>query len=307
MQGVSAHRSLSPLLYAGPVTNTRKALTPLLKRQALWGKIVGASLKSGLRFDRWINATMTLFRLPFYVGPMGLGTALKFVGRTFVGSGEVEVSLEGYPAPFKVRCATSDPFVFDGIFVAHAYGKARGIKAPRYILDAGAYTGYSGAYLAHHFPDAKVVCLEPEASNFKLLSHHAAAFDNLVPVNAALWKADEDVFLSADEELDDLEHWGARVGGEARASTAAVPGLTLATLAEQQGVESWDMLKIDVEGAEGAVFDETIHDAVRGAQLLFIELHEHIEPGSAAGFFAFADANPCTVEVIGDNVALWPA
>ncbi len=285
---------------------TRQQLTPLLRGQALWGRVVAFSLKSGVRVDRWINALRTLARLPLYVGPMGLGTALAFVGRTLLAKGEIEVRLAGYPAPFRVRCSTSDPFVLDAIFVGEAYKKARGLRSPRFILDAGAYTGFSGAYLAHHFPDARIVCLEPEASNFALLAHHAAAFPNIVPLNAALWRVDEDVFLSADTELDDLEHWGARVGEAPRASAAAVPGLTLGTIMERHGVPAWDLLKIDIEGAEGAVWDDALEDAIRAAQLLFIELHEHIEPGSAGRFFAFADATPCSVEVIGDNVALWP-
>lgn len=286
-------------------TSTRTSLTPLLRKQALWGRIVAASLKSGLRFDRWINAAMTLARLPLYVGPMGFGTALEFVGRTLIASGEVEVTLKGYPKPFRVRCTTSDPFVFDGIFIGHAYGKVRGVQEPKYILDAGAYTGFSSAYIAHHFPDAKVICLEPEASNFALLKEHGSGFPNLVPLNAALWKVDDDVFMTSGDELDELEHWGAQVGEEGEGGTA-VPGLTLATIMEQQGVPSWDLLKIDIEGAEGAIFDDALEAQIKQAQMLFIELHEHIEPGSATRFFAFADNNKCDVEVIGDNVALWP-
>src|ERR1017187_9470955 len=43
------------------------------------------------------------------------------------------------------------------------------LKQSKYIIDAGANIGFSVLYFLIYFPNAKVICIEPEESNFNLL------------------------------------------------------------------------------------------------------------------------------------------
>ena len=62
--------------------------------------------------------------------------------------------------------------------------------APRVVVDAGANIGLSTVFFANKFPQAKIVAIEPEPSNFAMLRDNVAPYPNVTPVQAALWKED---------------------------------------------------------------------------------------------------------------------
>ncbi|MBK6790779.1 MAG: FkbM family methyltransferase [Betaproteobacteria bacterium] len=84
---------------------------------------------------------------------------------------------------------------------------AANLGRPRGIVDAGAHIGLATVYLATRFPQATIVALEPEPSNYRLLCKNVASLKNVVTVNAGLWSR------AARVKLVDPGHstWGFRV------------------------------------------------------------------------------------------------
>jgi FkbM family methyltransferase len=56
------------------------------------------------------------------------------------------------------------------------------------IIDAGANIGLTSVVYANRYPEARVIAIEPEVSNFQLLKENAASYPNIELVHGALWK-----------------------------------------------------------------------------------------------------------------------
>jgi len=73
----------------------------------------------------------------------------------------------------------------------------------------------------------------------------------------------------------------APVGGSATRRTVTVPGISLPTLVERLGLSAIDLLKVDIEGAEIAMFDATPDDLLRRIGQITVEFHDFEDPGQA--------------------------
>jgi hypothetical protein len=79
--------------------------------------------------------------------------------------------------PLLFRSGTSDIFNLAQVFLGdrhgddpHGYGGyGFDLPTPRWILDLGAYCGYTAVYLANRFPDARIISVEPAPANFEVL------------------------------------------------------------------------------------------------------------------------------------------
>ena len=59
---------------------------------------------------------------------------------------------------------------------------------PPVIIDAGANVGLSAVFYANRFPNARIIAIEPEPSNYEMLKRNVVPYSNVTPVQAALWK-----------------------------------------------------------------------------------------------------------------------
>jgi len=151
------------------------------------------------------------------------------------------------------------------------------------IIDAGANIGLASVYFANLYPDAIIVSLEPDRSNFRLLEMNTADYPQIRAVNAALWCEDKQLslfspngahsgFCTLEKNSGSLQECG------------EVPAVTLDTLMKTQGLETIDVLKMDIEGAEKEVFQSS-STWIDKVNLLLIELHDHYKPGCSEAFY----------------------
>jgi len=182
------------------------------------------------------------------------------------------LTTKGIKHPLFVRLRTSDVEVYEDIILKKEYDYPTSFS-PRTIVDVGANCGMTSVFYANRYPDATVVAVEPETSNYSALVRNTRAYANVVPVHAALWNEDGQVeVFSSLPRTQEWGKWGFRVrkGNGCRA-------LTLPTLMREVGIETVDILKIDVEGAEREIFSTC--DWMDRVQLMAIELHDRIQPG----------------------------
>ena len=112
---------------------------------------------------------------------------------------KIDLNIGSTSRPFYFRPGTSDESVMTQIFKQNDYSFGRlrrgqeiadfyhriaaSTKSPL-IVDAGANIGASSVYFAYSFPEARVVAIEPEQSNFDLQANSQGM--SIDPIRCAL-------------------------------------------------------------------------------------------------------------------------
>jgi FkbM family methyltransferase len=168
------------------------------------------------------------------------------------------------------------------------------------IFDIGANVGYASVYFATRFPRARIIAVEPEASNFALLERNTAAFPNVTPVHAALWP--HAARLAIGNPNDDS--WAFQVNESAGSAGDSVRGVSMDQLLEEHDVSRIDILKIDIEGAEKEVFEPGCESWLAKTRVLVVELHDWFREGCGTAFYAATSRFPFKHFSSGENVVL---
>lgn len=229
---------------------------------------------------RVVRKRIALFRkeLAIYRQMLGLHGLLAFsMNMVCRHPKQLTLTADGIKHPLFVRLRTSDAEVYEDILLAKAYDYPISFT-PRTVVDAGANCGMTSVFYANRFPDATVVAVEPEASNYEALVRNTRVYPNIIPIHAALWNEDGhvEVFGGWGPRWTNWGKWGFRVR-KGDGNHNACRALTLTTLMREVGIESVDILKVDVEGAEREIFSRC--DWMDKVKLLAIELHDRDWPG----------------------------
>jgi FkbM family methyltransferase len=192
-----------------------------------------------------------------------------------------------------LRLHTSDAAVYRDTFIDKEYEFPLSFE-PCSIVDAGANCGMTAVFYANRYPQAKIIAIEPEPSNFAALVKNTAAYPQVIPICAALWNQDGEVDLFPGwRNTATWGKWGFRVR-DGKGSRA----ITVPTLMRKFSLETIDVLKIDVEGAEREIFATC--DWMEKVKFLAIELHDRFWPGctesvdAAAKSFRKVERDPVT-------------
>lgn len=149
------------------------------------------------------------------------------------------------------------------------------------IIDLGANIGLFCFMQAINFPDKKIIALEPEESNYDILSRNMAQFDNVYCLNAGVWYRDAKVKVYPSRVIvhpSETYSEGAFYVGECSSDEEnGVDGYSIETLIKRYDLQNY-MVKMDVEGAEYEIFTEGELKWLDNCQLLVMETHEWILP-----------------------------
>jgi FkbM family methyltransferase len=187
---------------------------------------------------------------------------------------EFTAQTAGVRKPVHIRIKTTDESAYSQVLRKREYALDLPFS-PKVIIDAGANIGMASIYFANRYPEAKIISIEAEASNFAVLARNVRPYPAIIPVHAALWNRDGEINVGGpDPASGPCDKWSfvTREGAGAR-----VRAITMETLMREMGVAVVDIAKIDIEGAEAEVFADTRW--VSAIQCLMIELHEDIRPG----------------------------
>ena len=195
------------------------------------------------------------------------------INRQFTGI--LEFRWPRHPYPLYFRCGSTDLHNFSQIFLRREYDFPLA-AAPRRILDLGAYVGYAAIFLAHRFPEAEIVSVEPSENNFRLLLMNTAPYHKIRRLNVAVCGEKGQVKFHSSIPGD----WGLRVvQGTVDGNIPAI------SFPEVLGLVHWDdvdLLKCDIEGAEKDVFERSGTSIVASVACCAIELHDNSVPGCEA-------------------------
>jgi FkbM family methyltransferase len=195
----------------------------------------------------------------------------------------------------QVRVSTSDVGIFQEIFLDHLYLTPPGIS-PKFIIDGGANVGFTSIYFAMCFPEAQIIAIEPEYSNFEILSNNVKSYLNIRAINAALWSEKCCISLSNPDDLNCAFRVEPKASGE-------IETLTLDDLFKLAPDGQIDLLKVDIEGAERELFSKR-DMRLNNVSCVMIELHERFAPGCGASFRTAFEGMDFIEHVQGDNIVL---
>jgi FkbM family methyltransferase len=180
-----------------------------------------------------------------------------------------------------VRKYTRDILVFEGFFIADDYLQyVHRIKEKgnvNLIVDAGANIGCASIYLYSHFPDAKMICIEPESSNFEVLSKNIKLNhleNNTQCIKKALWNENKELELRRIDFSNDGFHVMSE--GVTHEIIDKITTCTIPDLLKEYDEKYIDLLKIDIEGAEKVIFQDINHlgSFLPQTKMLILEVHQ---------------------------------
>jgi FkbM family methyltransferase len=187
------------------------------------------------------------------------------------------IRARGLNLDLRCRPGTSDFATFVEIFVDDEYALAEDlISAPvRTVLDLGANVGLAAAYFHRIWPAARICLVEPDAQNAAIATK---AVSSLIADGRAEVRRN---LVGSHSRMARLERGAdaneSRMGSEIAAvppdlARHAVQVLTVGQIMELAGMQTVDLLKCDIEGAEGEVFDDC-SAWIHRVGYLVIELH----------------------------------
>lgn len=185
-----------------------------------------------------------------------------------------------YPHAIYLRPFSTDRQVFREIFLFRTYSFNIN-TSPRVIVDAGANIGLSSVFFAHRFPAATIYAIEPETSNFRCLRRNIEKYSNIIGVQTALWS--RDVALKIHDQHEN--QWAFTVEECKKGDPQAFTAMSLTSLMQCYQLDTIDILKLDIEGAEREIFFENHDYWLIRTKVIIIELHDWIKPGCSSTFF----------------------
>jgi FkbM family methyltransferase len=168
------------------------------------------------------------------------------------------------------------------------------------IVDGGANIGLATLGFAHDFPDARVVAVEPDNDNMRVVRQNIAPLgDRVVPVQAAV------ASTSGHSRVIGYERGSAGLMTEMCAPDAkgAIPAWSIEDLvAMVPGGSPW-IVKLDIEGAQREVFSANTEWVTR-TDLIILELDDWQFPWAATGdaFFKALSAHKFDYVVDGELI-----
>lgn len=148
------------------------------------------------------------------------------------------------------------------IFVSEIYRFDAGKEAPS-ILDLGANIGLSVLYFKSLYPKARVTAFEADPAIYECLKEnvHANGFHDVELINKAVWDSNGTLCFQAE-------------GGDGGRVASGDDGVEVEAIdiREHLASNTYDFLKMDIEGAEHVVFP-AIKDYLPQFKYIFLEYH----------------------------------
>ena len=100
-------------------------------------------------------------------------------------------------------------------------------------------------------------------------------------LNAGLWS--KDAFLKIKQ--GEAGNWGFVVNEVSESSDYDIKAITIDQVLKQNNIDTIDILKLDIEGAERELFTKNYENWINKVNLIIIELHDRFMPGCTESLY----------------------
>ncbi len=194
----------------------------------------------------------------------GLLTYLRIRSRD---GNEITLHLKSLRHPFTIKRIASH---VDGIVqnvMRGEYDAKKGSAEPSVIIDAGAFIGDLSCHWATLYPQARIICLEPNPDNYcyakKNISHYSP---NVTLMNKGLWSKPGQLSVAGDQ-------MGSHLIATDEPGTTRVEVIDIPSLIREMELSHIDVLKLDIEGSERNVLNADSRSWLPLVKLAIVEMH----------------------------------
>ena len=150
------------------------------------------------------------------------------------------------------------------------------------------------------YPNAKILAVEPEESNFEKKKKNIRGYKNIVPINAAIWPKKTFLkFLNPNNKK-----WGFRVKEVTKKDNYDTMSVTIDYLLKKYNFDRIDILKLDIEGSERELFSNNYNSWIDKVNTIIIEFHEDIKKGCVDALYSTIDLTEWREYKKGEKVIL---
>lgn len=176
----------------------------------------------------------------------------------------------------------SDYSVFNQMFIKEEYSTVSSILNSNeefnsngsILIDAGANVGFASLYLSQKKSFNKIFCIEPSKSNFEILKKNALSLNtktDVILLENALAAGENESFV-IENNFRDGKDWSLTTS---HSENGEVQGVTINEIIRDYSLEEITLLKIDIEGAERFIFEETANlSFLDMTKIIVIEIHD---------------------------------
>jgi FkbM family methyltransferase len=173
------------------------------------------------------------------------------------------IVLSSLTYPILVRPGTADADTLINNVVRGEYGRLVSHRNPTWMIDAGAYIGDTTAYFLSRFPKLRVIALEPNPESFEIAKRNLRPYaERAILLQKALFSREQINAFSGDE-----------IGASIAPTGIEIECTTVSSLLRDYRISRLDILKMDIEGAEEAVFSSQAEEWLCRTSLLLVEIH----------------------------------
>lgn len=151
----------------------------------------------------------------------------------------------------------------------------------RFIIDAGANIGDETVRFRYFHPTAKIIALEPEINNFRLLQRNMMDDRDCILLNRGLWSKTCKLRIipgTVNENFRVEEIFGASEDYDLWA-------ISIPEIMDQYEATEIDILKMDIEGAEAEVFRGATEEWLSKVKVFIFECPDYDAPGTTMLIF----------------------
>jgi len=160
-------------------------------------------------------------------------------------------------------------YVANEIFKGQCYRPVPRVPKPLAVLDIGANIGLAAAYFRLIYPNALIHCVEPDPAALNFLLQNAPLIGNCRVHQVGLYHGDcERPFYSANNSVIS----SISKNPLAKATPVSIKLRDAGGFVAGLGVERFDLIKIDTEGAEVPII-RSLAAVIRDAAVVHVEFH----------------------------------
>jgi FkbM family methyltransferase len=185
-----------------------------------------------------------------------------------------------------IRWKTSDAYLFWNIFALKEYSYVKEIfkKDPDVIFDIWANVGYASIFFKEAYPNATIIAIEPEESNFLTLEKNLKNYWNIKLIKWALWDKNWIINLH-DDWLWERWFTVSEISNNRPKREWEINAFTMNQLINSSNIKKIDLLKIDIEWAEKEVFQADDISRLDSVDNIVIETHDRFREWTSKSFF----------------------
>ena len=208
-----------------------------------------------------------------------------------------EIKLPAIKYPIYLRKSTTDIPTFYQIYYYKGYDIDFNF-APKIIVDCGANVGLASVYFKNRYPDARIIAVEPESSNFEILLKNTEKYKDIECVQAGIWKKSTNLRI--------IDHgqgnWAFVTQEVDEADADTIKAISIDELMKNHNIDHIDILKIDIESSEKELFEENFEKWLPKVKVVIVELHDYMKEGCTRSFFKAIVNYKFTMRCKGENI-----